>query len=128
MIKISKFSEEKREVYGIANMSVDLDGELVTDTHGDQISPDVLEKAAHQFVIRYREGGLEHMRMGVATLIESVFLTQEKLDAMGIDVEYRGAAWFVGFKVHDPDVWAAIKSGDLPAFSIGGKAIVEDSK
>jgi hypothetical protein len=42
---------------------------------------------------------------------------------MGIkDPDYKGAAWFLGFRVKDPEVWASVKSGELSAFSIGGKA------
>jgi hypothetical protein len=120
---VTKTDDEQMLVFGFANVSVTKDGELVTDTHGDQIPPDVLEKAAYKFVLKYREGGYEHEKMGVARLVESVFLTPEKLKAMQItDDTFKGAAWFLGFKVDDPDVWRDVKSGKLPAFSIGGTA------
>ena len=34
--------------------------------------------------------------------------------------------WVVAYKVFDDDVWAMVKSGELAAFSIGGKAIKEE--
>ena len=46
--------------------------------------------------------------------------TRQKQEALGIDLGKVG--WFVGFKVDDADVWAKIKSGERPMFSIAGKA------
>ncbi len=125
--QIAKTVEDQRLVFGFANISVDPDGETVTDKHGDQIPPSVLEKAAYRFVVQRGEGGLEHQYMGVATLVESFFLTAEKVEAMGLsDPSFRGAAWWIGFRVDDSDVWAAVKSGELAAFSIAGRAEIEE--
>jgi hypothetical protein len=30
--------------------------------------------------------------------------------------------WFVGFVIDDPTLWAAVKRGERPQFSIGGSA------
>lgn len=120
--KLTKADARRMLVFGFANVSMTRDGEVVIDHHNDIIPPQVLEKAAYDFVLRYREGGLEHEKTGVARLVESVFLTPEKLAAMGIsDPTFRGAEWFVGFKVDDPEVWAAVERGELPMFSIGGE-------
>jgi hypothetical protein len=65
--------------------------------------------------------------MGVSRLVESCFITPEKLAAMGVkDEEFKGASWWVGFKVDEPEVWAAVKSGELPMFSIGGEGSYEE--
>jgi len=120
-VQISKADAKKRLVFGWANVSVTKDGEEITDLHGDIIPPDVLEKAAYNYVIRHREAGLEHEVMGVADLAESAFIDPDKLKAMGIkDTAYEGQGWWIGFRVNDPDVWAAVEKGDLPMFSIGG--------
>lgn len=125
LVPIKKLNEEQRLAFGWANWSTDASGKLITDSHGDQIGPEILEKAAYRFVLRYREGGLEHERMGVASLVESVFVTREKVMAMGFDPgTFAGAGWWVGFRVDDSDVWAKVKSGELPDFSIGGIAQV----
>lgn len=113
--------------FGFANVSVTKNGELITDLHEDQIPPDVLEKAAYNFVLKYRDAGVEHEEMGVGRLVESIFLTTEKLTAMGIsDPTYKGAAWWVGFKVDDPAVWKKVESGELAMFSIGGRCSYEE--
>lgn len=126
-VPVAKSDPERMLVFGFANVSVTRDGEVVTDLHNDEIPPDVLEKAAYNFVLRYREGGLEHEKMGVSRLVESCFITPEKLAAMGVkDTEFNGASWWVGFKVDEPEVWAAVKSGELPMFSIGGEGSYEE--
>lgn len=126
-LPVAKKDPSQMLVFGFANVAVAKNGETVTDTHGDQIPAEVLEKAAYKFVLHYREGGLEHEVMGVARLVESCFLTPEKLVAMGItDAEFKGAAWWVGFKVDDTDVWKKVEDGELPAFSIGGVGSYEE--
>ncbi len=126
-LQVAKKDPKKMLVFGFANVAVDKNGKTVTDLHDDQIPADVLEKAAYTFVLKYREGGYEHQKMGVARLVESFFLTAEKLKAMGVkDGDYDGAAWWVGFKVDDPDVWAQVEKGELPAFSIGGTCTYEE--
>jgi hypothetical protein len=126
-VPIAKRDTAKQLVFGYANVSVTPEGKRVVDTHGDSIPPEVLEEGAYRYVIRSREGGVEHQVMGVARLVESVFLTAEKIEAMGLSAEsFKGAAWWVGFKVDDPEVWESVKSGDLDGFSIGGAMTVQE--
>jgi hypothetical protein len=126
-VPIFKTDAAKRLVFGFANVSVSKDGDPVTDLQDDQIPPDALEKAAYKFVLTSRIGGLEHQEMGVATLVESFFLTPEKLAAMGVsDPTYKGASWWVGFRVDDPDTWDRVQKGELRAFSIGGEGTYEN--
>lgn len=127
-IPLAKTDASKRLVFGYANVARAADGSIVTDLHGDQIDPSSLEDAAYDFVLYYREGGLEHQVMGVARLVESVFITPEKLQAMGIVAPtYKGAAWFVGFKVLDEALWKSVQAGEITCFSIGGTAMRQES-
>lgn len=119
--EIAKKDEERRLVFGWANVSMDK-GQMVVDSHGDQIPPDVLEKAAYSYLATFRSGGFEHYKMGVATPVESAWIDQDKLSAMGVDAEFSRSGWWVGFRVDDPEVWAMVKSGKLGSFSIGGVA------
>lgn len=109
-------------VFGFASMAIKADGERVVDSQDDVISPSTLENAAYDYVLRSRDGGLMHERRGVARLIESFVVTPEKLKALGLEANALPQAWFVGFKVDDPDVWKRVRSGELKAFSIGGRA------
>jgi cation transport regulator ChaB len=135
-INIVKTDEEQRLVFGF--FSINRVGEsLVEDLQGDLIETAVLEKAAYAFVLDARVAGETHVRKGVGRLVESVMLTYEKqeairkcLEAQGIQAEFSLGCegWFGGFRVDDDGVWAAIKAGDYPAFSIGGSGTREPIK
>lgn len=117
--KITKRDDEKFLVFGWASMAG------VTDSQGDVISLDTLEKAAYDFVLHSRTGGEMHEVMGVATLVESIVFTPEKLAALGLAEDALPHGWFIGFKVNDTEAWQKIKNGDYSMFSIGGRAIRE---
>lgn len=120
-IPISKVNEEKRLAFGWASVIIDADGDAVIDHQSDRISIPELEKAAYEYVQKSRQSTEMHVRKGVAELVESVVITPEKREAMGID----GAGvsgWWVGFRVNDSSVWDKVKSGDYREFSIGGTA------
>jgi cation transport regulator ChaB len=113
---IAKSVPDERLVFGWASV-VEEDGQDVIDKQGDIISTADIEKAAYDFVLNARGAGEMHERIGVGQLVESVALTREKQEAMGIKLNKSG--WWLGFRV-DPDVFAKVKSGELQAFSIGG--------
>lgn len=119
-LEIIKADEDKQLVFGWASVS-SVGGELVVDKQDDIITEDELEQAAYEFVLYHRSMGDMHERMGVGRLVESMMFTKEKQDALGIDLGMVG--WFTGFRVDDPGVWKRIKAGELPEFSIGGKAV-----
>lgn len=123
---IKKVDEDEQLVFGWANISVTVDGEQVLDYQEDMIDPEELERAAYNFVQFYRDGGEMHERTGVATLVESVILTEEKQIAMGLQPGTLPVGWWVGFKVTDDDVWEKVKTGEYSMFSIGGKAYREE--
>jgi hypothetical protein len=126
--KINKVDEDQRCIFGWASVALKADGTQVVDSQDDIISPQTLEKAAYDYVLRSRDGGLEHERKGVATMIESFVCTPEKLEALGLAKDALPTGWFVGMKVHDADVWKRVKSGELNMFSIGGRSKRRDVK
>ena len=117
---IRKSDPTKRQIFGWASV-VTKGGELVVDWQDDIIRPDTMEKAAYDFVLNSRQQGSMHEDIGVGRLIESMVFTLEKQKVLGIDLGQEG--WWTGFLVDSDDVWKAIKSGQLPEFSIGGKAV-----
>jgi hypothetical protein len=135
----AKVDEDQRLVFGIASMAVTADGATVEDLQGDVIPVEELEKAMYDYVVESRQGGTMHEQLGTGTLVESFVATPEKLEALlkglGIEVvdgkadvgSFKGAATWVGYKISDPDTWAAVKSGKLSAFSLGGEAVREES-
>lgn len=121
--RVCKVDEDRQLVFGWASVCTQ-DGQAVIDKQGDIIPPDELENAAYEFNLYCRKQGDMHDRLGVGRLVESMVFTAEKQAALGIDLGMEG--WWVGFKVDDPAVWKRIKAGDLPEFSIGGKATREN--
>ena len=124
--KVQKVDEDKRLVFGWANVSVDVGGNEVVDLQEDMIDPETLEAAAYKFAELYRDGGEMHERTGTAVMVESVVLTEEKQAAMGLAAGTLPVGWWVGFRVTDDDVWEKVKSGEYSMFSIGGTAIREE--
>lgn len=118
--KVAKADEEQRLIFGWASV-VEISGQEVVDRQGDIISPEELESAAYDFVLSSRAHGHMHDVTGTGQLVESMVFTKEKQAALGIDIGK--VAWWVGFYVESDDVWDALKRGELPEFSIGGKAV-----
>lgn len=117
--------EDERLIFGWANVAATADGQPIVDAHGDIIEPDVLEKAAYQFNLTFRDAGQMHAGGSVGRLVESFMATPEKLVAMGLAPDALPVGLWVGFKIDDADVWAKVKSGEYPMFSIQGKAVRE---
>ena len=75
---------------------------------------------------------MEHVRVGktmhegeaTGMVLHSLPVTKEICDALGIQSDNEG--WIVAYKVYDDDVWKRVKSGELRAFSIGGRAMKEE--
>jgi len=121
--RVSKALEDKRQVYGWASIT-EVDGKPVVDLQGDYVTIEEIEKAAHAYISKSRKGGDMHLRDGegpkhVADLIESVVITPEKKEALGLPAN-SPTGWWVGFQVHDDATWDLVKKGDRPMFSIHG--------
>jgi hypothetical protein len=114
----AKINEEKRIVYGWASI-ITKNGQPIEDLQGDVIHSDDLVEAAHDFMLGEQEAGLMHVvKTGIGKIVESVVLTKELQNALGINLGMEG--WFIGVKVSDDATWDAVKKGGLRAFSIGG--------
>jgi len=120
---VEKADSDKQMLFGWASV-VEKDGKIIVDKQGDMIAPETLEDGAYDYVLHARDHGHMHENIGTGRLIESMVFTKEKQTALGIDLGKVG--WWIGFKVDDPEVWAAHKRGDLPEFSIGGRALREE--
>lgn len=125
-VPIEKIDEEKRQVFGWANVSqkwVNGQLETVVDSHEDTISPEELETTAYRFAKLYREGGEMHLKGNSAIMIESMVFTMDKQKALGIPNGIIPVGWWIGFEVIDENAWQGIKNGFYRAFSIEGAGI-----
>jgi hypothetical protein len=121
--QILKTEDEQRMVYGWASVVTE-NGEPVVDRQGDVIKPDTLVRAVNKFMEHVRVGKEMHTGDQIGAVIHSMPITKEIGDSLGIQSNREG--WIVAFKVYDDNVWARVKSGELAAFSIGGRAIKEE--
>ncbi len=115
--KIIKLDDEARIVWGWASV-VSIDGKPMVDRQGDIISPEVMTKAADNFMADVRTAKAMHEGGKIGEVIHSFPLTKALGEALGVYSALEG--WVVAMKVHDDDVWKRVKSGELAAFSIGG--------
>lgn len=99
----------------------------VIDHHGDTISNQELEKAAHDFMLRGQRGltyikggkpGFGHRKSIDAYVVET-WIEQDKEDPIGSNGE-PNLLWMGKIKVNDPEIRAEIKKGNIIGFSIGG--------
>jgi len=107
---------EERFVYGVV-----LEPET-EDSQTDIYSEAEVRKAAHYFMENDGAMGLMHealLKQGVK-ILES-YLAPIDFEINGETV--KAGTWILGVRVIDDKVWAAVKSGALTGFSIGGDAL-----
>jgi len=119
---ITKSNEEKGLISGWASVAINADGSLPLDWEDDVISPDVLEKAAIDFMIDYRDSGEVHKGTSKGVVVESIVFTKDKQQAIGIPEGTVPEGWFITVKTSDSDILAKVKSGEYKMFSIQGAA------
>lgn len=117
--KILKSDDEQRLVYGWASVITEK-GEPLIDRQGDVIKADTLVTAVNAFMENVRVGKEMHSGDQIGVVIHSWPSTDEINKSVGIESDREG--WLVAFKVYDDNVWEKVKSGELQAFSIGGRA------
>lgn len=126
--EISKVDDDERQVFGWASIT-EINGEPVIDLQGDLLDTYELEKAAYDYVVNSRVGGEMHDRIGksapkqIGTLIESMVITPEKIEKMGLPPE-TPHGWWIGFQVDKGEAgdqaWSKLKGGEYTGFSIHG--------
>ena len=97
----------------------EVSGKVVTDVQGDRIEMAELRKAAHQFITDARVAKAMHDGSQVGEVVESVVVDDDFVKAMGASTPQRG--WWIGMQIKDEAIRKRVRSGELRAFSIGGK-------
>jgi hypothetical protein len=118
--QVLKMDDEQRIVWGWAYVSTE-DGKLLVDTQGDSIEPVEMEKMSSEFMEKSRNAKVMHNGEVVAQVIHSFPLTKELMKAFDIYSDREG--WITGTKVYDDETWEKVRKGELPALSIGGRAL-----
>lgn len=120
---IAKIDQDRRRVFGWANVAVAKDGSTVIDSHDHCIDPEDLEEACYQFALEFRDAGLKHKGASTGRMIECFMSTPEKLVAMGLASDSLPIGMWVGFQIDDPATWDQVKKGNVSMFSIQGRAV-----
>lgn len=121
-IQIAKLDVERRLITAWASKVTDDAGIPVTDSQGDLIPFDEIEKAAARFIKTggIGRGGTMHEKVGVADIVGMIALNSEEREALGFG---KGASGLVvKMYIHDDVAWARVKSGEFPELSIAGKS------
>ena len=119
---VTKSREDEGLVSGWANVAVNADGSLPLDWQGDIIRPEVLERAAINFMMDYRGSGVMHEGESQGVVVESIVFTKEKQLVIGIPDGHVPEGWFITVKITNPDVFQAVKEGRYRMFSIQGSS------
>lgn len=119
---ILKVQSDQRLVWGWAYVCT-VDDTLSLDHSGEFVTPSEMEKAATNFMLDVRVAKAMHQGGQVGEVVHSLPLTKELAQSLGIQSNKEG--WIICMKIHDDAVWNNVKSGKLPAFSIGGRALKE---
>ncbi|MCA0163255.1 XkdF-like putative serine protease domain-containing protein [Bacillus sp. RAR_M1_44] len=119
---IAKADDAQRLVYGIVYEP------HVEDAHGDYMTPEEIEKAAHGFLKDAREIDKQHdFQGGVGEVVESYIALSDF--EMGDDVIKKGS-WVLVTKASD-EIWEQIQKGEITGYSMAGTADIgkqEDHK
>ncbi|WP_242302962.1 XkdF-like putative serine protease domain-containing protein [Bacillus cereus group sp. BfR-BA-01322] len=113
---IKSNDEEKRLVYGIVYEPD------VIDAHGDFTDSETIEKAAHEFMLKYRQIDKNHdFIAGVGEVVES-YIAPADMELNGESV--KKGTWILTTKA-DEETWEAVKKGEFQGYSLAGVAETE---
>jgi hypothetical protein len=91
------------------------------DLQGQIYSAEEIEKAAHEFMEKYRNIGEDHERPADAVPVQSYIAP---IDIPVQDQVFKKGSWVMWVKVNNVDLWDAAEAGEYNSFSIGGYANV----
>ncbi len=115
VFEIAKTDDERMVAYGIVYAPDQV------DSHGDTADATTIRRAAYEFM---REGRLKNIDTEHNFAAQMAFVAESWLvrkdDAL-FPAEPEGA-WAVGIQIGDPDLWKALKAGELTGISLAGIA------
>jgi hypothetical protein len=110
---ITKADDEQQLVYGVVYEPE------VEDAHGDLMTADEIEKAAHKFLKDFRNIDTQHdFESGAGELVES-YIAPVDMDFDG-EIITKGS-WVIVTKATD-EIWESIKKGEFTGYSMAGTA------
>jgi len=119
LLSVEKASEEQRYVLGVVLTPDEVDAQ------GDTYDAPTVERAAHLYLAKFRNRGLQHQQLvnHYVDLVESYIAP---CDITFGSRTVKAGTWLAAFVVHDDEIWQAVKRGELGGLSIGGVATKVD--
>ena len=123
--RLLKADSEKRVVFGVVYEPCDPKS-CELDTQKDWILPDDLQKAAwdfmeKSFLAKGNTVDVQHNEKPAKVVPVESFIAPVDMEVDGEKITK--GSWVVGVKINDDATWKKVESGELNAFSIGGKGV-----
>jgi hypothetical protein len=121
-VRIVRSDEAQRYTLGVAYPADEL------DSHGDFSTPDDLEVAAWNYMVKSRNAGLDHAdgTDGEGVIVESyIYRGPDWIDGTSGKTIAKSGDWMLG-AVWPEDAWASIVKGERTGWSIQGLAAIDD--
>lgn len=112
-VEVLKANDAKKIIYGVVLRP------YIADAHDDTMITDEIEKSAHNYLMFYRNAGVNHIEEAEAMIVESYIAPS---DLTINKREITKGSWIVAMKIFDDNLWLKVKQGDFKAFSAGGYA------
>lgn len=117
---ISKAADDSEERYVLGIVLEPLTVES-PDAQGDIYDAATIKRAAHLYMERFQNIGLQHKQM----VSDRVILLESYLAPANMTIgttTIKAGTWMMAVRIDDEDLWAQVKSGAITGFSIGGWA------
>lgn len=123
MFTIEKYKDDEQLVFGWASVAKLADGSRPKEWQDDIVDAEDLEPAIYDYMLKSRLSNEMHVPgTESGEIVESIIFTKQKMKEMGIPEGVIPEGWWVGYKIHDPEVYQKAKSGLYKMFSIEGEA------
>lgn len=121
ILPVQKQDEDKQIVFGVVlEPGTKRDG-TVDDTQGSVISESEIERAAHLWLARFQNRGLQHKQI----VNSKVEIYESYLAPVNITIggqKVKKGSWLLMYHILDSALWDKIKKGEIAGFSMGGFA------
>ena len=114
-IPIIKREEKRRLIFGVVYEP------NVVDAHGDNTTPDELQKAAHKFLERHNSINFMHeTKINQHAKVVESFIAPITYRENGQTI--KKGSWVMALHILNEKIWGMIMKGEINAFSIEGTA------
>ena len=121
LLPVEKQDQDKQIVAGVVlEPGTKRDG-TVDDSQGSVISAEEIERAAHLWLARFQNRGLQHKRIVNSKIeIYESYVTPVNMTISGRKI--KKGTWMLMYHVLDRALWKDIRKGKITGFSMGGFA------